>query len=246
MRGRMNCAASNRAVLCEALEGRRLLSASSGGVAELQAGTLHVEGTRASDLILVSVDYSDPAATKVNVNLNGNAIGSFLLSDVARVEVYGGRGDDSIRFDESTDLVPLPLIAHGEAGNDTLVGGFLNDELYGDAGSDALFGNDGNDQMYGGVGDDLLAGGFNDDFLDGEGGDDTLYGEAGFDTLRGGAGRGRDMLDGGDDNDDIDGGAGIDQLFGGSGSDTFAGTEKAEEILDLAPEDVYVPVVTRR
>ena len=213
----------------------------------MRDGTLHVEGTRGSDLILVSVDLADPAAAMINVSLNGNAIGSVLLSSVTSgvVEVNGGRGDDSIRFDESTGLVPLCLVGHGDAGHDTLVGGSLNDELYGDGGMDALFGNDGNDNLFGGANDDLLAGGFNDDFLDGEGGDDTLYGEAGADTLRGGAGRGTDLLDGGDDNDDIDGGGGIDQLFGGAGSDTFAGTEKAEELLDLAGEDVYEPVVTR-
>ena len=242
MRSRKNQPVSNRAVLCEALEGRRLLAGNpvAEGVADIQAGALHVTGTREADLILVGLNAAD--ATKVDVNLNGTVIGSFLLSDITAgvVEVHAGKGDDSVRFDESTGLVPLRMIAHGEQGNDTLVGGSLNDELHGDQGSDNLFGNDGNDELFGGNSHDMIAGGGGDDHGEGGNGKDTMYGEAGFDTLVGG--NGKDLLDGGDDNDNVDGGRGKDQVVGGLGVDTFASSDKLEELLDKADEDIYVAV----
>ena len=237
MRNRIN---RNQAVLCEALEGRRLLAGNPvvEGVAEIQAGTLQVTGTKQADVITVGNNPSDP--TMVDVNLNGTVIGSYLLSDITSgaVEIHAGKGDDSVRFDESMGLVPLRMIAHGQQGNDTLVGGALNDELHGDQGSDSLFGNDGNDELYGGNSHDTLAGGFGDDHAEGGNGKDTLYGEAGFDTLAGG--NGKDLVDGGDDNDNIDGGRGKDSVTGGLGVDTFASADKAEEILDKADEDIYV------
>ena len=85
----------------------------------------------------------------------------------------------------------------------------------------------------------LLAGGFGDDELEGGNAKDTLYGEVGLDALHGG--NGKDLLDGGDDDDEMDGGRGRDELTGGLGTDAFAGTDKAEEILDRADEDIYAP-----
>jgi Ca2+-binding RTX toxin-like protein len=229
----------------EALETRRLLSAGPSvpapPTAVLVAGELRVVGTKADDVIVVSLNETD--ATKLDVNVNGSVLGSFALSDVSkgRVDVRAGKGDDSVRVDESFGLVPLSLVAHGEAGNDTLVGGSADDELHGDQGDDVLYGNDGNDALFGDQCDDMLAGGFGDDDLDGGNGTDTLYGEAGADNVYGG--NGKDSVDGGDDADVVDGGRGCDLLTGGLGADTFAGTERARELLDnTAGEDLYTPV----
>ena len=222
----------SRPAFVEALETRRLLSAAPvEPSAEISGGELRVIGTKGADVILVSLNESD--ATKVDVNVNGTVLGSFLLSDVTsgRVEVRAGKGDDSVRVDESFGLVPLSLVAFGEQGDDTLVGGSANDELHGDQGNDVLYGNDGNDDLEGDQGNDMLAGGFGDDHCAGDNGCDTLYGEAGMDTLRGG--NGKDVVDGGDDNDDLDGERGCDDLTGGLGADTFAGSEKDSEVLDL-------------
>jgi Ca2+-binding RTX toxin-like protein len=241
MFGRKSQLASNhtRPAFVEALETRRLLSAAPvEPSAEISGGELRVVGTKGADVIVVSLNETD--ATKVDVNVNGTVLGSFLLSDVTsgRVEVHAGKGDDSVRVDESFGLVPLSLVAFGEQGNDTLVGGSANDELHGDQGSDTLYGNDGNDTLEGDQGKDMLAGGFGDDDLGGDNGCDTLYGEGGADKLRGG--NGKDLLDGGDDNDDLDGERGSDSLTGGLGVDSFAGSEKDGELLDLVTgEDLY-------
>jgi Ca2+-binding RTX toxin-like protein len=229
-----------RPAFVEALETRRLLSAAPAvePSAEISGGELRVVGTKGADVILVGLNATD--ATKVDVNVNGTVLGSFALSDITsgRVEVHAGKGDDAVRVDESFGLVPFSLVAFGEQGNDTLVGGSANDELHGDQGSDVLYGNDGNDTLEGDQGKDMLAGGFGDDALAGDNGCDTLYGETGADTLRGG--NGKDLLDGGDDNDDLDGERGSDSLTGGLGADTFAGSEKDSEVLDLVTgEDLY-------
>jgi hypothetical protein len=231
----------SRPAFVEALETRRLLSAAPvEPSAEISGGELCVFGTKGADQITVSLNESD--ATKVDVNVNGTVLGSFLLSDVSsgRVEVHAGKGDDFVFVDESFGLVPLSLVAYGEQGNDTLVGGSANDELHGDQGDDTLYGNDGNDSLFGDQGKDTLAGGFGDDDLAGDNGCDTLYGEAGADNVYGG--NGKDVVDGGDDNDFVDGGRGCDLLTGGLGADTFAGSEKSSEVLDLVTgEDLYSP-----
>jgi Ca2+-binding RTX toxin-like protein len=244
--------ASNRRDLLpafvEALETRRLLSAGPSvpapATAVLVAGELRVVGTKGDDVILVSLNETD--ATKLDVNVNGSVLGSFALGDVSkgRVDVRAGKGDDSVRVDESFGLVSLSLVAHGEQGNDTLVGGSADDELHGDQGEDVLYGNDGNDALFGDQSNDMLAGGFGDDDLDGGNGSDTLYGESGADNLYGG--NGKDSVDGGDDADVVDGGRGCDLLTGGLGADTFAGTERAKELLDKVDgEDLYTPVSRR-
>jgi Ca2+-binding RTX toxin-like protein len=55
--------------------------------------------------------------------------------------VYGGRGDDSIR---------------GSSADNRLLGGDGNDELFGDDGNDTIYGDSGNDSLYGGADADLL------------------------------------------------------------------------------------------
>ena len=78
----------------------------------------------------------------------------------------------------------------GDAGNDSLLGGFGADILYGGTGNDKLLGEDGNDELYG-VTDvafannpnntnassrDLLSGGLGDDYIrGGDGGDSFLW-----------------------------------------------------------------------
>lgn len=232
----------------ETLETRRLLSAGppvpAAPTATLVGGELRVVGTKGDDLIIVSLNQAD--ATKLDVNVNGSVLGSFALGDASkgRVDVRAGKGDDSVFVDESFGLVPLNLVAHGEQGNDTLVGGSANDELHGDQGDDCLYGNDGNDSLFGDQGDDMLAGGFGDDDLDGGNGCDTLYGESGADNVFGG--NGKDSVDGGDDADIVDGGRGCDSCTGGLGADTFAGTERAKELLDnTVGEDSYTPIAKR-
>jgi Ca2+-binding RTX toxin-like protein len=229
----------------ETLETRRLLSAGPSvpapPTAVLVGGELRVTGTKGDDVILVSLDASD--ATKVDVNVNGSLLGSFALSDITsgNVDVRAGKGDDTVRVDETNGLFPLHLVAYGEQGNDTLVGGSADDELHGGQGDDVLYGNDGNDDLFGDEGNDMLAGGFGDDSLVGGNGTYTFSGETGAYTMFGV--NGMDVVDGGDGDDVIDGGRGSDALTGDAGADTFAGTERAKEVLDnTVGEDLYTPI----
>jgi len=235
MMTRSNQIASNRPALVEALEGRRLLSASAAGLAEVNGGELTVTGTRGDDRIWVYVDEFDASGVAmVHVSLNDEPLGSFPLADVERVVVRAGRGNDLVMAQTS-----LAVTAFGEAGDDTLLGGTAGDWLLGGRGNDTLYASDGDDWLFGDGGDDVLSGDSGDDVLAGGQGTDQLYGFAGADTLHGGACD--DLLDGGDDTDTLRGGRGFDQLTGGLGADLFGPRDAAEEIVDKTDEDVHTP-----
>jgi Ca2+-binding RTX toxin-like protein len=195
----------------------------------LLGDTLYVYGTVANDDISVS-----SVATDVFVNLNGTT-NDYPASAVARAEVFGEDGSDSLEVIDST----LPSYMDGGAGNDTIFGGSGNDTLTGGAGrnilhggfgddrlngsssSDWLFGDDGADRLYGFAGDDSVDGGT---------GVDNIYGGDGNDTLNGGnqndhifGENGNDWLYGGRQNDILDGGANVDRLYGNDGNDTMYG-----------------------
>jgi Ca2+-binding RTX toxin-like protein len=97
-------------------------------------------------------------------------LGPFTL-DIGTTElldVRGGGGDDTFT---AQPLTPLAVLAHGEAGNDTLTGA------------------DEPDTFFGGVGNDTLNGGAGPDLLDGQDGDDRLLARDGAgDLVRGGFG----------------------------------------------------------
>lgn len=141
-----------------------------------------------------------------------------IVMTYATGEVYGGEGNDLI--DATLNAYGSPQ--YGEAGNDTLIGGYGYDRMYGGEGSDELFGNRGFDQLFGDDGDDLLNGGDWEDTLYGGNGQDTLYGGSAADGLDGGDGE--DLLFGDDtfgSNDTLHGGAGADTLDGGGGDDSL-------------------------
>jgi Ca2+-binding RTX toxin-like protein len=158
----------------------------------------------------------------------------------ARLDVFGGGGDDTIiggngrdtlGGDEGADLIiggnNHDLLfggtgrdeLHGGNGNDTIHGNAGNDRLHGNKGDDLLLGNDGNDTLSGDAGNDTLSGNEGADRLFGGNGDDSLLGDTGRDTLHGNLGN--DTLDGGRGDDLLDGGDGNDALFGGPGADTL-------------------------
>jgi hypothetical protein len=101
---------------------------------------------------------------------------------------FGGPAPTSILFngnqgdDNFTNNTSLPSVAHGGAGNDTLVGGSAVDHLYGDDGNDSLSGNADNDFLFGGSGVNSLDGGSGQDTLISVGfGADTVHGGSGLD-----------------------------------------------------------------
>lgn len=136
----------NRPTL-ETLEGRRLLS----------AAPWVVNGTGRADAIRIAQNGST-----VTVTRNGSTTSK---SGVASIVVYGGAGDDAIL---ATESVRVPLVLHGDDGDDQLRGG---------AGDDRLYAGDGDDTLSAGGGDDVLVS------IGGASDNDTLTGGAGHDNF---------------------------------------------------------------
>ncbi|HEY7119393.1 MAG TPA: hypothetical protein VH475_22570, partial [Tepidisphaeraceae bacterium] len=148
-------------------------------------GTLVVNGTPGDDTIRVSGKSS-----AVSVTINGTAMTGSPFSNVTKVVVNAGDGDDSVNLSR----LFLNATADGGAGNDTIAGTDGNDVLIGGAGNDSLDGGAGNDNLLGGDGDDTLVGG---DGLD------VFQGEAGRDTIDAMDGIADSLLDTGGDRGDV-------------------------------------------
>lgn len=93
---------------------------------------------------------------------------------------YGYAGDD-----ELIGAFLNPNVIHGGAGDDTIRGGVHGgDRLYGDAGNDSIEGGHAGSALYGGAGNDTLsATGSDGVVLNGGRGADTMYGNEGGDTF---------------------------------------------------------------
>src|SRR5262245_20572341 len=185
------------AIAGELVEGGQLLVINTNAAtATLENGTLTVAGTINDDTI--AVEKNGP---NFDVFINGDLLGSFKKSQVNSIDISGNFGDDVINLGNAAGV---DSIVHGNAGNDTIIGGNGSNQFFGDEGDDRLFGGNGSDQLHGGAGNDYLFGGNGADALFGEDGDDWLFGE-----------NGADLLDGGLDFDWLFGGNGADQLLNG-------------------------------
>jgi Ca2+-binding RTX toxin-like protein len=206
----MKARKSFRPLSVQLLESRELMA----GVIGLNAGTLTILGTAANDSVVVS---QVGAAVQVSMTHLGHThTQQFPAAAVSQIYFRGYAGDDY--FANNTNIRST---AYGDAGSDTLIGGFNNDVLIGGYGNDRLYGRAGNDTMYGQDGDDLMYGGAGNDYMYGQNGNDRIFGEAGNDYIRGGYGH--DLIRGGLGNDLLYGDAGNDQLFGDAGSDRLLG-----------------------
>jgi Ca2+-binding RTX toxin-like protein len=146
------------AIAVESLEGRQLFAAAPPPAPFVDpAGVLQVAGSNKSDVITVSLD---PAASMVNVTVNGTTSAFDLSAVTGGVTVVGGNGKDDVRVVEATaGEFTLPVNFLGGNGKDTLVGGSGNDMLAGGNGKDTLDGGAGDDQLDGGRGKDTVTGG---------------------------------------------------------------------------------------
>ena len=215
----------------ERLEGRELMShamISNMGYIQLTpaasgsgGGTLSITGSGSDDV--AEVRFTPWNSGRIDVTLNGRTEtfdwltrilpnGSVPSEGVAKIVFNGGNGGD--RF---TNFTAIPCEAHGDAGDDILIGGRGRDQLgaywrggtwVDDADQDTLIGGDEND---------VLAGGSGNDILRGDAGIDTLWGDAGFDTLWGGTET--DYMHGGSEDDLVRGEGGNDILWGDGGKD---------------------------
>ena len=128
--------------------------------------------------------------------LHGGAHEDDLRGNLGMDSLYGGDGNDTLRGD-GTDEYYSPRDAagtlnalYGEAGDDSLRGGYGDDVLSGGDGADSLFGGIGHDALDGGLGNDVIYVDTGDTARGGDGVDDihvlagvTVYGDAGADIF---------------------------------------------------------------
>lgn len=210
--------------MIQPLENRLLLFAFS-----LNAGTLSV-GPDSLDRMDLSVSVSLDSY-RVLDSASG-FFQDFPASQVARISLAGGAGDDVLRIEHS---ITLPVVLSGGGGNDILIPGRGPTGIFGGPGTDtadfSLF-NDklvlsADDQVNDGIAGqstglsniasdvETLIGGAGNDHIVGSSSANLLMGNGGKDTLIGGDGN--DTLSGGNKNDLLIGGKGADFLIGGPG-----------------------------
>ena len=175
-------------------------------------------------------------------------------------------GNDELLPQETMTALPVPLLADGGAGSDSLNGGAQADSLEGGAGEDALSGEGGADLLDGGLGSDLLHGGPGTDTTTyetrstgvavdlGAGGADDGSGEDGppgsrdttmaVENAIGGAGAdelrgdaGPNRLEGGAGDDTLNPFAGQDDVLAGAGVDNVQARDGEFDTVDCGPDE---------
>ncbi|HJQ83445.1 MAG TPA: calcium-binding protein [Candidatus Binatia bacterium] len=171
--------------------------------ASIVDGTLKVQGTDASDRIALELQAGNFDVLQVDIGDDGSPDLSFPRSEVAKIVVDAGNGDDSVRIDETNGVFSdaIPTTLDGGNGDDRLVGG---------AGAGTLDGGDGNDNLIGGSGAEQLLGGGGNDTIDGNKGNDTAEMGDGEDTFTWDPGDGSDVVEG-------DSGGRDTMIFNGAG-----------------------------
>jgi Ca2+-binding RTX toxin-like protein len=189
------------------------------------AGVLTVTGDSQDNTIEVSRNAAG------NLLVNGGAVnimgGTPTVANVARIDIFGLSGNDTLALSEVNGALPAAGL-FGGSGNDTLTGGSGADFLFGQGGDDTLLGIGGADFLFGGAGDDTLTGGD---------ADDQVFGLLGNDRM---------IWNPGDDTDLNEGGAGTDtvEVHGGGGAETFTVTANGARVrfdrLDPAPFSIDI------
>ena len=161
-----------------------------GGVrAELDNGTLKVEGGNRANSVALRLKADDSNQIQVDAGDDGSADFNFARGDVNAISVAMGNGRDSVRIDDVngtfTDTIPTTI--SGGNGNDSLNGGQGAETLKGGNGDDFVDGGRGNDRADLGRGDDTFQWdpGEGSDSIEGQSGNDTMLfnGAAGAETV---------------------------------------------------------------
>ena len=207
---------ATRRLMCENLEGRRLLAASvTDGILTIDAKPV---GGEISDTVV------SERGRQVTVWQNGKPK-TFSRNEVQRIVFNGSKMSD--RFDNQTNI---SATVRGKGGNDFLYAGYGNDLICGGAGHDKIFFHRGGGEARGGAGNDIIRGerasgpiiargGRGNDEIVGGNFDDKLYGGSDQDKISGGSGD--DLISGGRGNDRLWDGDGKDTVLGGAGVDRF-------------------------
>jgi len=228
--------------------------ASAGTVdANVVDGVLTVNGTVGNDGITVGCGGGN-----VIVNQADPSSGPAACSDLVRVRVFAGDGDDHVSLGDvspSTFGGLEDVTADGEDGEDTLIGSRLGDSLFGGNGVDTMRGGDGNDRFDPGTGPGAIVGGKGKDTVSTSGdgnwyvsdsllrftnnADNTIRSIERIKITLGGANSfvsaatftGALTVDGGGGNDLLASGKGNDRLEGGEGND-YIQTGDGNDVLE--------------
>ena len=146
--------------------------------AELDGGTLRVDGGDRPNSVALRLKAGDPTRIQVDAGDNGSADASFARVDVDAISIRMGNGRDSVRIDDAngafTDSIPTSIA--GGNGDDTLNGGAGIETFSGGNGDDFVDGGRGNDRADLGRGDDTFQWdpGEGSDSIEGENGSDRM------------------------------------------------------------------------
>jgi hypothetical protein len=145
---------------------------------KLRHGVLLIEGSEASDKIVLRLQAGEPGVLQVDVGDDGSPDFSFARQKITKITVAAGAGDDLVRIDERNGVFSdsIPTTIGGGQGNDNLAGGSGAETLLGGDGNDTIDGNGGNDLALLGAGDDTFV-------WDPGDGSDSLEGQDGTDTM---------------------------------------------------------------
>lgn len=215
------------------------------------SGIVTVIATQQDDTVVISSANAGFTDISINAGQSGQAFARFTTSQIDKVVVWAGDGNDSVF---STALLPTEI--NGQAGDDRLEGGFADDIIRGHDGVNVLIGKNGNDRLLGGndvdrffagSGDDEVFGFNGNDRVEAHAGNDLVSGGIGSDTVFGGPGDdlivggvGNDILHGHDGNDDVTGDEGNDLLYGQSGNDVLRGRAGNDTLVAGAGNDILV------
>lgn len=142
--------------------------------AQVQSGTLQINGDGASDKLELLTAPDNPNIVELDVGEDGTIDFVFDRSMFSAINVQAGGGDDEVRIAPGAQLGDVTI--DGGAGDDTLIGGDGNDTLIGGPGNDLIDGGRGTDTALMGAGNDTFVWnpGDGSDTVEGQGGKDVL------------------------------------------------------------------------
>jgi hypothetical protein len=142
-------------------------AAATGPTAQLNQGTVTVNGTAVRDVVALSIGH---ARLAVDFGANGTIDAQFRMSRVQRLSVRLGGGRDGLSV-IGRGVGDVPITVRGDAGNDAVGVVGTEDALLAGAAPVTIFGGDGNDNLSAsvpgsapvsvdaGAGDDVVFGG---------------------------------------------------------------------------------------
>src|SRR5262245_46297656 len=138
-----------RALSFETLGDRTLMAASITASLNTADGVLRVEGTYEADVIRVRYGLLGVRVDGTTIAVTDGATTTDKTyvprGQVTKVVVAALDGDDLVQMVEAARgaASPVPVVFHGQGGDDTLIGGAAADTLVGESGTDSLLGGDG-------------------------------------------------------------------------------------------------------